>query len=168
MNVQRIALAIAAATAIAVPAEGLRQYAYYDPPGILTVCWGSTTDVVANRHYSMEECRERLEVDMLHAVETVEGCRPGLPEPVLAAFSDAVFNIGPRIACDPKVSTAARMLKEGRYREACDQLPRWDKAKVAGQLVALPGLTKRRAKERELCLTGVPDVQGIPSLGGRG
>lgn len=168
MNVQRIALAIAAATAIAVPAEGLRQYAYYDPPGILTVCWGSTTNVVANRHYSVEECRERLEIDMLRAVETVEGCRPGLPGPVLAAFSDAVFNIGPRVACDLKASTAARLLKEGRYREACDQLLRWNKAKVAGQLVELPGLTKRRAKERELCLTGAPDAQRIPSLGGRG
>ncbi len=155
MNVQRIALAIAAATAIAVPAEGLRQYAYYDPPGILTVCWGSTTNVVAGRYYSIDECRARLEIDMLRAVETVEGCQPGLPGPVLAAFSDAVFNIGPRGAGGARVSTAARLLKERNYRAACDQLLRWNKAKVAGQLVELPGLTKRRAKERELCLTGV-------------
>lgn len=38
--------ALAAALALAIPAEGLRQYAYYDPPGILTVCYGSTRDVV--------------------------------------------------------------------------------------------------------------------------
>ena len=39
--------ALALAVALAVPAEGLRQYAYYDPPGILTVCYGTTgRDVV--------------------------------------------------------------------------------------------------------------------------
>ena len=35
MDSKRIAAATAIATALAVPAEGLRQYAYYDPPGIL-------------------------------------------------------------------------------------------------------------------------------------
>ena len=39
-----IGLAVAAATAIAIPAEGLRQYAYRDPVGILTTCYGSTMD----------------------------------------------------------------------------------------------------------------------------
>ena len=75
--------------------------------------------------------------------------------PVLAAFGDGVFNIGPKIACDTKNSTAARYLKAGNLRAACDQLPRWDKAKVMGVMVSLPGLTKRRAAERELCLKGL-------------
>lgn len=155
MNPTRIAAAIGAAVAIAVPAEGLRQYAYYDPPGILTVCFGSTTDVVAGRFYSMAECQERLNADMRNAVLIVEKCQPGLPEPVLAAFSDAVFNIGPVVACDQKRSTAARMLAAREYRAACDQLTKWNKARVAWQIIELPGLTKRRAKERELCLRGL-------------
>lgn len=155
MNPTRIAAAIGAAAAIAVPAEGLRQYAYYDPPGILTVCFGSTTNVVAGRFYSMAECQERLNADMRNAVLIVEKCQPGLPEPILAAFSDAVFNIGPVVACDQKRSTAARLLAAREYRAACDQLPKWNKARVAGQIVELPGLTKRRAKERELCLWGL-------------
>jgi GH24 family phage-related lysozyme (muramidase) len=67
----------------------------------------------------------------------------------------AAYNAGPRIACDTHQSTAARLLKAGRVREACEQLPRWDKARIAGQMVSLPGLTKRRVKERELCLSGV-------------
>ena len=37
---------------------------------------------------------------------------------------------------------------------ACNQLPRWDNARIAGVLVPLPGLTKRRAAERTLCLQG--------------
>ena len=35
-----------------------------------------------------------------------------------------------------------------------DQLVRWDKSTVAGVSVRLPGLTKRRAAERAICLEG--------------
>ena len=97
---KRLAAAAALATAIAIPAEGLRQYAYYDPPGILTVCYGSTVDVEKGRKYSLAECRARLDADMATAVRTVEACQPGLPENVLAAFADAVYNMGPTIACN--------------------------------------------------------------------
>ena len=153
---QRAAAAAALATAIAVPAEGLRQFAYYDPPGILTVCYGHTgTDVVAKRKYSLDECGALLTTDMQKAVAQVEACRPGLPVPVLAAFADAAFNLGPGIACSNANSTAARMLYVGDLVGACNQLPRWDRARVMGVLVPLPGLTKRRAAERDLCLSGV-------------
>ena len=145
----RLLAAAALATAIAIPAEGLRQYAYRDPPGILTVCYGTTgKDVIAGRKYLLQECKAFLNRDMLKAVQTVEKCQPGLPENVLAAFSDAVYNLGPSVACE---STAARLLRSGKVMEACDQLPRWNKAKVAGVYVALPGLTKRREAERRLC-----------------
>lgn len=152
---QRAAAAAALATAIAVPAEGLRQIAYYDPPGILTVCYGHTgADLVSKRKYSLEECGALLTVDMQKAVAQVDACRPGLPVPVLAAFADAAFNLGPGIACSTASSTAARMLYAGDLVGACNQLPRWDKARVLGVMVPLPGLTKRRAAERDLCLTG--------------
>lgn len=155
MSTPRVLAAVVAACAIAVPAEGLRQYAYRDPPGIMTVCWGSTTDVQPDREYSLDECRARLTDDMTRAVQAVERCAPGLPESVLVAFSDAVFNVGPVIACDRTRSTAARLLHAGQWRAACEQLLRWDKARVAGQLVTLPGLTKRRARERDTCLSGL-------------
>ncbi len=149
---KRVAAAAAIATALAIPAEGLRQFAYYDPPGILTVCYGSTTDVVKGKKYSLEECRQRLDADMLKAIETVDRCVPGLPANKLAAFGDAVYNMGPTIACNTKQSTAARLLASGQLDAACDQLPRWNKARVAGVMVELPGLTKRRAAERAVCL----------------
>ena len=144
-----MSIVAALATAIAIPAEGLRQFAYYDPPGILTVCWGSTTNVEKGKQYSLEECKARLDSDMVEAINYVEKCVPGLPVNVLAAFADATFNLGPIIACGP--STAAMYLKAGYLAAACDQLPRWNKAKVAGVYVELPGLTKRRNAERELC-----------------
>ena len=153
---KRYSAVAALAAAIAIPAEGLRQYAYYDPPGILTVCYGSTTDVQKGKRYSLDKCKARLDADMRGAIEAVDRCVPGLPINALAAFSDAVYNIGPRIACDTRNSTAARLLKAGKIAEACDQLPRWNKATIGGRLVELPGLTKRRAAERALCLT--PDA----------
>ena len=149
------ARAAALATLIAIPAEGIRQYAYYDPPGILTVCYGSTTNVQKNRYYTLKECEKRLSDDMRLAIDTVDRCVPGLPDEVLAAFGDAVYNVGPKIACDRKNSTAARYLYAGKLLEACNQLPRWDKAKVLGVMVSLPGLTTRRGEEKKLCLSGL-------------
>jgi GH24 family phage-related lysozyme (muramidase) len=104
--------------------------------------------------YSLEQCDAWMTSDMRKAVTKVDACVPGLPPEVLAAFSDAVFNLGPTIACDAKRSTAARFLQAGLLREACRELPRWDKARVLGVLVPLPGLTTRRERERDLCLQG--------------
>lgn len=148
---KRIAGAVAIATALAIPAEGLRQWAYNDVgQGILTVCYGHTgADVVKNLKYSLAACRDMLDRDMLEAVEQVERCHPGLPDNVLAAFGDAVYNLGPSVACN---STASRYLSAGNITAACNQLTRWNKGRVAGVLVELPGLTKRRAKEKAVCL----------------
>lgn len=153
---KRIAAATAIATAIAIPAEGIRQIAYYDPPGILTVCRGHTgSDIDPKKKYSLEECDQFLTEDMRKSIERVERCVPGLPAPVLAAFADADFNIGSTIACDKKKSTAARLLATGHIKEACEQLPRWNKATVLGMLIELPGLTIRRNLEKDICLEGL-------------
>lgn len=154
-NQKRIAAATAIATSIAIPAEGLRQIAYYDPPGILTVCMGHTgSDIDPKKKYSLDECSQFLTQDMRQAISEVERCQPGLPTPVLAAFGDAVYNIGSTVACNQKKSTAARLLATGRIKEACEQLPRWNKATIFGVLVELPGLTKRRNLEKTICLEG--------------
>jgi len=146
---KRLSAVAAIATAIAIPAEGLRQFAYYDPPGILTVCYGHTGGVERGRLYSLEECKALLTEDMMEAVNAVEKCHPNLPENVHAAFADAVFNIGPKVACN---STASKYLAVGDYEAACKELPRWNKTTIAGVLVPLPGLTKRRNAEMALCL----------------
>lgn len=147
---QRAAAVAAIATAIAIPAEGLRQWAYLDPPGILTVCYGHTGGVVKGKKYSLDECKELLTADMMDAVMAVERCHPGLPQNVHAAFADAVYNIGPTVACS---STASRHLAAGNFEAACRELPRWNKAHVGGVPVPLPGLTKRRNAEMQLCLS---------------
>jgi len=153
---QRKAAALSLATALAVPAEGIRRAWYVDPANIVTVCYGHTgADIDRTKVYSLNECKALLTEDMNRAIQAVDTCRPGLPVNVLAAFSDAAYNLGPTIACDTNKSTAARYLAAGRYQEACDQLLRWNRARVAGVSVELPGLTKRREIERDVCLAGL-------------
>lgn len=150
--------ALALAVSLATAHEGIKFTPYYDPPGILTVCRGHTgKDVVKDKRYTLAQCDAFMDQDMRTALATVDRCHPGLPEEVRAAFADAVFNSGPKIACSAEGSTAARMLGERDLVGACNQLPRWNKARVAGVLVELPGLTKRRLEERDLCLQGATE-----------
>lgn len=153
MDLKKRAAALAAACAIAVPMEGLRTKAYRDPVGIPTICFGTTKNVKMGDTATVEQCKGMLTAEMLQSIDAVDRCVPNLPVNVLAAFADAAYNIGPRIACDTRTSTAARKLKSGDYVGACNELPRWDRANMPGiGLVPLPGLTKRRQMERELCL----------------
>lgn len=154
-NQKRIASAIALAVAIATPAEGLRRWAYDDTGGVLTVCEGHTgKDVIRGKEYSLAQCDALMEQDMKEAVLTVERCVPGLPANVLGAFADIVYNEGDTPICDTKHSKLARYLKAGMIKEACSELPKWDKTKVGGALIPLPGLTKRRNAEMIICLEG--------------
>lgn len=151
----RKAAALAIATAIAMPAEGLRQWAYRDPVGLPTICFGSTQGVKMGDFRTVPECKALLTKEMYASIQAVDTCRPGLPINVLAAFSDAAYNLGPTIACDTNKSTAAKLLAAGKYREACQHLPKWSYARVAGVPVQLPGLVKRREMERDVCLAGL-------------
>ncbi len=157
MTPEQRTVVLALATALAVPCEGLRQYAYRDVTGLPTICMGATRvferGVEIGDYFSVAQCKELLTKEMLNVISAVDKCRPKLPPRVLAAFSDAAYNIGAAVACDTHKSTAARKLKAGDYVGACNELPKWNKARVAGVLVSLPGLTKRREMERELCLT---------------
>lgn len=152
---QRKAAALAIATALAIPAEGIFTSWYFDPVGIATVCVGHTKNVDKSKVYTVAECKALLNKEMGDVLSRVDTCRPGLPINVLAAFADAAYNTGPTIACDATKSTAARLLAAGKYREACEQLPKWSYARVAGVAVQLPGLVKRREMERDVCLAGL-------------
>lgn len=88
-------------------------------------------------------------------MDVVGRCAPSLPVGALAAFSNAVYNIGPTIACNTQQSPAARLLQASDIMGACNQLPRWSKARVGGVMIDLPGLVKRRAAEQAICLKGL-------------
>jgi lysozyme len=63
------------------------------------------------------------------------------------ALCDFVFNV----KVDEFLrSTLREFLKEGDYRSAALEFPRWVYAEVNGEWVKLPGLVTRRAKEQAL------------------
>ena len=146
LKTKRIAAATIAAGAIAAGFEGISYVPYSDPRphhSILTVCYGHTGNI-QNRVYTLDECKQLLADDMKTAVQIVEKCHPDIPMNVLIAFSDATYNIGPKVACN---STASTYLSEKKYTQACDELLKWNKSN--GQV--LPGLTKRRQEEAKVC-----------------
>ena len=149
------AAGLAAALAMAAPLvarwEGLRLDPYRDIAGIETVCYGETAGPM--RRHTPEECRTKLLMSLRKHGSPVLSCLPDeAPLSVKAAFVSFGYNVGVAAACR---STAARFASWGDYRGACTSLVAWNKARIAGRLVPVDGLTKRRAAERDLCLQGV-------------
>lgn len=145
-------LGLSAALTMTAGFEGLRNYSYLDPVGIWTICYGSTDGVKPGQYLPTQACLELLGAEYLEAVEIVQGCiKAPLRPNELAAFTDMVYNAGPRPVCDRSSSQMARLLAAGRIREACGELTRWVKGRVAGVLVTLPGLVRRRTEFRALC-----------------
>jgi len=146
---------------IAVPLvgafEGLRTVAYLDPVGIPTICYGEIQDVQMGDQATRAECDALLGARLAEFSDQIDQCLPdALPVQTHAAFLSAAYNIGSSAFCS---SSMARRANAGDLSGACDALLLWDKATLAGVKVRLPGLSRRRAEERELCLDGV-EAQG--------
>jgi lysozyme len=143
--------AMAAAVALVGGFEGLRNYAYRDPVGIPTLCFGETRGVKMGDYKTTAECKDML-ADRLVEFET--GMRKCLvypdrmPAGAYTAFLSASYNIGTAAFCK---SSMAKRANQGDLKGACNALLMWDKA--AG--IRLPGLTRRRQEERKLCLSGI-------------
>ena len=149
----------AAVMAVCVPLvagfEGLRQYAYRDPVGIPTVCFGETKGIRMGMSFTRAECEGMLSTRLAEFVDGVERCATReMPVEVTAAFGSLSYNIGVGSAASGKGacgSTAMRLWNAGDGRGACDALLRFRYARGG---IPLPGLTIRREKERALCLKG--------------
>lgn len=131
--------------------EGLRTTAYQDIVGVWTVCYGETRGVRPGDSYTVAECDEMLQREILHFDAELTKCAPTLPTlPVGArvAFVSWSYNVGTGAACR---STLVRHLNAGNVQAACEQLPRWNRA--GGRVVR--GLTNRRIAEREMCLASL-------------
>lgn len=133
--------------------EGLRTVAYTDPVGIPTICFGETRGVRLGDTATVDQCKTMLAGRLEGFATEIDRCLPtNLPDGSYVAFLSAAYNIGSQAFCS---SSMARMARTGDIRGACHALTKWDKITVAGRKVALPGLTKRRAEERALCLAGL-------------
>lgn len=138
---------IALALALIVAFEGIRQWAYADPVGIPTICYGHTHNVSLGDYKSLDECDGLAKAEITALIAAIDA-EVKLPPEILGATASFCYNVGIN-AC--KKSTMFRHLRAGNFLSACDELPRWIYAK--GKI--LPGLVKRRVAERDLCLRGI-------------
>lgn len=129
--------------------EGIRQKAYQDVVGVWTVCYGETEGVKPNDRYTLDQCKEMLRESLVKYADGIENCvKVKLPDKRYVALVSFTYNVGVKAACK---SSVVRLINAGQTRAGCDALLKWDRA--AG--IRFPGLTKRRQKERALCLEGL-------------
>jgi lysozyme len=129
--------------------EGVRLYSYYDPVSIPTACFGETKNIRMGQRFTMAECEGMLAESLAEANQGVDTCvKVDLTDERRAALVSFTYNVGKEAMCK---STLVRKLNSHDTQGACDELLRWDKAKG----ITLPGLTRRRQAERELCLKGL-------------
>jgi len=143
-------VSIASAAAFTAKWEGLRTSAYVDPVGVWTVCYGETKGVQPGDKYSAAKCQEMLERELkLYGTALGECLAVEMPAGAAVAFLDWSYNIGTGAACR---STLVRKANAGDLFGACDELLRWDKARINGRLQRLRGLTNRRRDEHSRCV----------------
>jgi lysozyme len=118
---------------------------------------GDTTNVEVGKRYTEDECKESLEKQLLLHADPVLLCTPilrGHPYQLAAAVSFA-YNVGTNAYCN---SSTARYFNKGDFKNGCRALNTSDSGKlqwVTARGKVLPGLVKRRAKERALCERGL-------------
>ena len=128
--------------------EGCRLDAYRCPAGIPTIGYGATgPDIRMGMVWTQEQADARLVEDLARFAAGVERLvQVDLTDNQFAALVSFAYNVGLGALRD---STLLRKLNAGDYLGAADQLPRW--ARAGGRI--MPGLTRRRAAERDLFLS---------------
>lgn len=128
--------------------EGVKLYAYRDPVGIPTVCFGETLRVKMGDTYTRTQCQDmllpRLQQFRVGVFKCLNDNVPLTPERDAALVSFA-YNVGVGAFCK---SSIARELNAGHIQVACDNLRKYEWASS----IFLRGLAVRREKERAYCL----------------
>lgn len=121
--------------------EGCRLVAYYDSVNVLTIGYGSTTDVAPGMRITQAQAEQRLKDDCIEAETCVNtSVRVPLTQGEFDACVSFVFNLG----CSAfRGSTLLRKLNDSDFDGAAAEFARWNKA--GGQVLA--GLTARREAE---------------------
>ena len=127
---------------------------YIDPAGIQTVCRGVTgADVVHGKLYTRAECEV---LERKHYAIAEKSAKRLFPAYATynpwqqAALLDWLYNLGDNAATQG--STLRRKFISGDIDGGCQELIKWVKSRVNGQLVTLNGLVDRRETTKEICL----------------
>jgi lysozyme len=148
-RVKIAALALSASTLVGIAGwEGYSGSAYQDIVGIWTIGFGTTTGVKQGQSIDPVKALKRKLDDVQKFEGAIKQCvTVPLHQHEYDAYLSLAYNIGPTAFCR---STLVRLLNEGKYTMACEQILRWDKA--GGKVVR--GLTLRREAEYRQCMGG--------------
>ena len=149
------------AVALIAESEGLRLTAYRCPAGVPSIGYGETDGVRMGDTCTREQADRWLCEDLTDRTKAVRAmCTVDPSANELGALVSLAYNIGLEAL---RKSTALRLHNAGDHPSASRAICLWDKARVAGTLTVLPGLTARRAREQALYLTpDEPSAQPMP------
>lgn len=127
--------------------EGFRSKAYVDMAGIPTIGYGTTENVKLGDTITKEEAERKLIKDVANKFHpAIAQCvKVPLYQHEYDAYASLVYNIGGANFCK---STIVKYLNESKYKDACNQILRWNRVK--GEVVQ--GLVNRRQEEHKICL----------------
>jgi len=128
--------------------EGCRLQPYQCSAGVWTDGIGNTRGVMPGKTITERQAAGNFITNVLRVEAALARCvAVSMPQQVYDALVSLAFNVGTGNACG---STMVALLKQGRWRDACGQLPRW----VYVKGVFNQGLDNRRQREMAWCLRG--------------
>jgi lysozyme len=126
--------------------EGFKSQAYICPAGVPTIGYGSTLGVRMGDRITLPAAEELLQRDLVRFERAVnDAVKVPLSSNQFSALVSFAFNVGIRAL---QQSTLLKLLNQGNYQGAADQLLAWNKG--GGRV--LQGLVNRRQAERALFL----------------
>jgi lysozyme len=138
--------------------NNVKLKAYLDPVSIYTIGWGNTYNYTKNRAVQKGDTITKAEADLffnIHIQGIVNGLKKMLKvninENQFNALLSWVYNFSlPLLA----TSTLFKLLNSGASKElVANEFLKWNKGRIKGKLVVLPGLVTRRRAEADLFLS---------------
>lgn len=135
--------------------EGFRQTPYDDVAGHPTIGFG--TLITPGHRFegrgsiTHQEAEEELKKYIQDYVEpSIQMLvRVPLNQNQFNALASFIYNLGPENFAK---STLLKKLNQKDYQGAAEEFPRWNKARVSGELTPIRGLTRRREAEKKMFL----------------
>jgi lysozyme len=125
--------------------------------GTLTIGYGHTKTVRPGQRISEAEAERLLREDLRPAEQAVEACmQVPLTDGQHAALVSFAYNLGTSTRPGSPLASIAQTLNKGDYAGAIARMQLYNKQRVNGRLVLVPGLVNRRAAEAGLWATGEP------------
>jgi len=125
--------------------EGCELEAYKCSAGVWTIGYGRTKNVKKGDTCTQEQADEWLHEELpVYGAYVTNAVHVPLSQNEFDALVAWTYNLGPSNLND---STMLKVLNDNKKDEVPHQMRKWNKARVNGEKVVLPGLERRRLAE---------------------